>query len=124
MSKLWMGIVPDPEATRVLVTDGSGEILLKARLPHSPRHPRALATLCEALALWCARPVRAALAVDGPGAFCATHGWLETFDQLTDSALFEIDFVANPVAPGEYDERDGLGDFEDLRRLLRAAVAR
>jgi len=124
MNKLWMGIVPDPEATRVLVTDGSGLSLLKARLPHSPRHPRALATLCEALALWCGRPLRAALAVDGPGAFCATPGWLETFDQLTDSALFEIAFVANPVTPGEYDEHDGLGDFEDLRRLLRAAVAR
>lgn len=124
MSKVWMGIVPDPEATRLLVTDGSGTSLLKARLPHSPRHPRALATLCEALALWCGRPLHAALAVEGPGAFCATHGWLDTFDQLTDSALFEIDFVDNPVAPGEYDERDGLGDFEDLRRLLRRAVAR
>ena len=53
-----------------------------------------------------------------------TVRWLETFDQLTGSALFEIDFVANPVAPGEYDQRDGLGDFDDLRRLLRAAVAR
>jgi hypothetical protein len=124
MNRLWMGIVPDAEATRVLVTDGLGESLLKARLPHSPKHPRALATLCEALALWCACPVHAALAVDGPGAFCATHGWLETFERLTDSALFEIAFVANPVAPGEYDERDGLGDFDDLRRLLRAAVAR
>jgi hypothetical protein len=124
MSKLWMGVVPDPEATRVLATDGSGLSLLKARLPHSPRHPRALATLCEALALWCGRPLRAALAVDGPGAFCATPGWLETFDQLTDSALFEIAFVDNPVVPREYDERDGLGDFEDLRRLLRRAVAR
>jgi hypothetical protein len=124
MGKLWMGIVPDPEATRILVTNGSGTSLLKARLPHSPQHPRALATLCEALALWCARPIHAALAVDGPGAFCATHGWLETFDQLSHSPLFEIAFVENPVAPGEYDERDGLGDFDDLRRLLRAAVAR
>jgi len=124
MNKLWMGIVPDPEATRVLVTDGSGESLLEARLPHSPRHPRAVATLCEALALWCACPVHAALAVEGPGAFSATPGWLETFDQLTDSPLFQIDFVDNPQAPGEYDERDGLGDFDDLRRLVLRGVVR
>ena len=32
-----MPIVPDPEATRVLVTDGAGESLLEPRLPHSPR---------------------------------------------------------------------------------------
>jgi len=124
MSKLWVGIVPDPEATRVLVTDGAGASLLKARLPHSPRHPRALVTLCEALALWCARPVHAALAVDGPGAFCATPGWLATFDQLTASPLFAITFVEHARAPGEYDARDGLGDFDDLRRLLLRAIAR
>jgi len=39
MSKLWMGVVPDPEATRVLVTDGSGASLLKARLPHACSGP-------------------------------------------------------------------------------------
>ena len=125
MDKIWMGIAPDPEATRVLVSDGlAGHSLLKARLPHSPCHPRALATLCEALALWCGRPLHAALAADGPGAFCATRLWLDTFDCLTRSPLFEIEFLNDPYPPGEYDERDGLGDFHDLRQILRFWVKR
>lgn len=57
MRSLWMGIQPGLEMTRVVVRDGWEQTLLKARLPHSPQHPRALEALCEALALWCNRSV-------------------------------------------------------------------
>jgi hypothetical protein len=68
---LAMGVVPGPLATRVLVHDGPTP-LLKARLPHSPAHPRAVLALAEALTLWTGRPCRVAIAVVGRGAFCAT----------------------------------------------------
>src|SRR5262249_57724470 len=54
------------------VTGGTGTAALnacaklKARLPAEPRHPRAVETLCEAVALWCGRKVLAALAADNP----------------------------------------------------------
>jgi hypothetical protein len=44
----------------LLVTSESGD-LLKARLPLSPQHPRALVTLLEGLALWEGAPLRVAV---------------------------------------------------------------
>jgi len=124
MRALWMGIVPGPEVTRILVMDGAEQTLLKARLPQEPQHPRAIQTLCEAVALWCGRPVRAALAADGAGTWCATTPWLDSFDALTRSPLFQIDVVHRARPPKERDGLDDLGDFRDLRRLVLAEVAR
>ena len=64
MSSIWMGIAPGPTATRVLAMHGPSKTLLKARLRRDPSHPRAMATLLEAIALWQGMPVRAALAAD------------------------------------------------------------
>lgn len=124
MRHLWMGITPGPEMTRVLVQDGPAQTLLKARLPPSPRHPRAVLTLGEAVALWVGRPVRAAIAADGPGTFCATTPWLETFDQLTRNPLVAVDFVAYARPPRERDGLDDLGDFRAVRELILRAVTR
>ena len=123
MRPLWMGIVPGPIMTRVLLLDGP-DTLLQARLPHGPRHPRAVQTLAEALALWAARPLRVALAVDGPGAFCATTPWLDTFDALSRSLLVDIRCVAHDAVPGEPAPGEGLGEFGDIRALIRRTVAR
>ncbi len=109
MGPLWMGVTPGPLVTRVLVTNGAGRTLLTACLPHGPRHPRSIPTLCEALALWCGRPVHAALAVVGPDAFCATREWLETFDALTRSPLYEIELVETASPP-----RRGAGAPDDV----------
>jgi hypothetical protein len=57
---LWMGVRPGPDATRILVQEPQC-LVLKARLPDAPQHPRALETLAEGVALWCGRP----LYVDG-----------------------------------------------------------
>jgi hypothetical protein len=46
--------------TKLLVTE-LGNDLLKARLDPHPRHPRALMTLCEGLALWHGSPLRVAV---------------------------------------------------------------
>ena len=122
--RLWMGIMPGPEVTRILLTDGPSQTLLKARLPHSPQHPRAVQSLCEALALWCGKPVHAAIAADGPDAFCVTTPWLETFDVITrPNPLVRIEFVSRARPPRERDGLDGLGDFRDLRQLVIEEVA-
>jgi hypothetical protein len=118
MQQLWMAVTPGPRLTRVVVMNEAGKSVLKARLPHGPRHPQALQRLSAALALWCGVPVRVVLAVDGPEAFCITRRWFATFDQLTRRPLYAIEFVAALPPP------DDEARFADVRRMLRARMTR
>ncbi len=124
MSSIWVGIAPGPTATRVLAMHGATETILKARLRRDPSHPRALATLLEALALWQGMHVHAALAADDePTSYAASL----CRDPLTEHGidpLFTVDWV--PVA-GRRRRRPGIagmGRFHDLERLLIGEVAR
>jgi hypothetical protein len=115
---LAMGVVPGPLATRVLVHDGPTP-LLKARLPHSPHHPRAVLALAEALTLWTGRPCRVAIAVVGRGAFCATSRWLDTLETVTRPVTVTVACVRHDAVPPEPAPGVGLGTFADVRRVLR-----
>lgn len=53
---------------RLLVMSPHGDDLLKARLPVRTRHPRALLTLLEGVALWSGQPVRAVISAGAPRA--------------------------------------------------------
>jgi hypothetical protein len=55
------GISPGPRDTRVIAMAGPSDTILKARLSRQPSHPRALPTLLEAIALWQASDIHAAL---------------------------------------------------------------
>lgn len=118
-----MGVVPGPLATRVLVQDGA-TTLAKARLPHSPAHPRALLTLAEGLALWTGRPLRVAIAVVGRGAFCATTPWLDTLELVTRPPQVVVVAVRHDAVPADPAPGAGVGAFADVRRLLRRGAAR
>ena len=124
MRHIWMGISPGASDTRVMVMDGAGATLLKARLPQAPRHPRAIATLCEAVALWCGRPVRAALAVEGRAGWCASTHWLEALDEVTRTPLYEISFTHSARPPRDERGVEGLGDFRDVRQMMLFEVTR
>jgi hypothetical protein len=125
MRHIWMGVMPAAGTTRVLVMDGPNT-LLKARLPADPGNPRALGTLCEAMALWCERRVHVALGAGHPDAFCATTQWLETFDAVSgENLLYEVDWVRTLRRPRERRERiEGMGDFRDVRQLALFEVLR
>jgi hypothetical protein len=119
---LVMAIAPGSLTTRILVHDG--EIpLLKARLPHSPQHPRAALALAEALTLWTNRPCRVAVAAVGRGAFCATTRWLDALDWMTRPNAVSVVCVRHDAVPIE-PEAPVLGDFSDLRRMLWRRAAR
>lgn len=122
MRTIWMGISPGAGQVRVLAMDGPGRTLLKARLP-PPGHPRALATLCEAVALWCGRRVRAALAADAPETLCESGPWPAALS-VTDSPPFEIAVVVAARPPRERDCLDGMGDLRDVRQLVLFETAR
>lgn len=122
MESIWMGVAPGPHATRVIAMAGPSEVILKARLSKEPVHPRALATLLEAVALWQGQPVRAALSAAGAGSTSASKLYRETF--LDDGgALFSVVWVpAGAARPRQ--SLTGLGSFRDLERLVIEEVAR
>ncbi len=113
---LAMAIAPGSLTTRILVHDGPIP-LLKARLPHSPQHPRAALALAEALTLWTDRPCRVAVAAVGRGAFCATPHWLAALEWMTRPDAVSVVCVRHDAMPVE-PARHVFGDFADLRRML------
>ena len=123
MRSLWVGIDSRRHETRVLVTAGPMETVLKARLSPTVAHPRAVPTLLEALALWQGVPVRAALVVDAEDRSSTTRLQLDAWAGVAGAPLYELE-LAPRRRPRGRDRLDGLGEFHDLRQLLMFEVAR
>lgn len=121
---LWAAMAPTRAATRVIVTRGPQEAILKANLRTDPHHHRALATLLEALALWEGRPVRAALVADERTTTTGSSLFRDYALGIEDGPLFTLDVVWDRKRPRVRDGLGGLGDFRDLQRLIRAELAR
>ncbi|WP_394827956.1 hypothetical protein [Pendulispora albinea] len=124
MTDIWMGISPGPLTTRVLAMAGARETIVKANLRADPAHPRALATLLEAVALWQGQKVRAALcAKDRDGASDSTLYRAAFGDE--GGLLYSLDWLpALPPRRRRHRDLAGVGDFNDLRQLLLFEVAR
>jgi hypothetical protein len=123
MESIWMGIAPGPRTTRVIAMAGPSDTILKAQLARDPRHPRALATLLEAVALWQGQPVRAALCADAQGLSCDSNLCREAFSD-DGGALYSVVWVPASGSRKRRDRLHGLGRFQDLERLVIAEVAR
>ena len=103
---------------RLLVASPDGEDLLKARLPVRTRHPRALLTLLEGVALWSGEPLYVVIS-----ASAQRDDWLyseEWGDALwpPESPLVHFDFAIPRRARRTL---VGVGDFREVRRHLRLA---
>ena len=105
MDALWVGVDPHPNETRILAMAGPSETVLKARLRPHPQHPRAATTLLEALSLWQAAPVRAALCVDTSPPLFDTGSWTDALLVGGGAPLYEV----TPVARRRRRGRDHLG---------------
>jgi len=125
MESIWMAIAPNATSTRVLAMAGAQDTILKARLSRSPCHPRALASLLEAIALWQGVPIRAALCADVQPGGSDSSLFRETFTDLG-GPLYTLDWVPALEQGRRARRRDitGMGKFEDLRKLLIDEVAR
>lgn len=124
MDTIWMGIAPGPTSTRLLATEGPTDTLLKARLARSPSHPRAMATLLEAVALWQGRRVRAAICAVGTRHRFDSSLFHETFADAG-GPLYSLDWIPAPErARRAHRDLAGMGRFADLRNLLVSEVAR
>lgn len=123
MESIWMGIAPSSASTRVIAMTGPSDTILKAQLARDPKHPRALATLLEAVALWQGQPVRAALCADSRGLSCDSNLCREAF--LDDGgALYSVVWVPAGAHRRRRHRLHGLGSFLDLERLVISEVAR
>lgn len=123
MRSIWMGIAPGLTTTRVVAMAGPSETILKAQLSKDPVHPRALATLLEALALWEGQPVRAALCADAAGFSSDSNICREAFTD-DGGALYSLVWVPAGAHRRRKDRLHGLGSFQDLERLVLETVAR
>jgi hypothetical protein len=120
---IWTGISAGATETRVLAMAGPSTTILKARLSRDPSHPRALATLLEAIALWEGSRVRAALCADDEQISRDSSLYHAAFD--FGGPLYSVDWVPGLLARRRR-RRDvsGMGPFADLRQLLLFEVAR
>ena len=123
MESIWMGIAPRARGTRVIAMASPSDTILKANLGCEPKHPRALATLLEAVALWQGQPVRAALSADERVFSCDSNFCREAFLD-NGSALYSLVWVPAAERRRRRGHLHGLGDFRDLERLVISEVAR
>lgn len=102
---------------------GPDETILKAHLARDPKHPRAFATLLEAIALWQGQPVRAALCADSKGVSFDSNLYREAFSD-DGGALYSVVWIPAGAHRRRRPHLDGLGNFRDLERLVISEVAR
>lgn len=110
----------DSSGARILVTDGYGHDLVKARLPLHSEHPRAILTLLEGLALYCGHRLYVAVSV---AADVTKMPWSDPLgEQLypLDSALVRFELIELATRPRRL---RGMGRFHKLRRLRLLAVS-
>ncbi len=108
----WPTTVQIDQEVRLLVTDSRAPVeILRARLNRRPRHPRALATLLEGLALWSGEPITAAVSVAEPFDFFATVSSVVG----EESALVRHEWIG--LEQGPYRRIRELGDFRDVIRV-------
>jgi hypothetical protein len=96
----------------LLIEDEERGDLLKARLPHAPRHPRALLTLLEGAALWHGQPMRVVLSADDSSMPWVGSGLFGDELWPGESPLVTFHIAAH----GSRKRLSGLGDFRAVRR--------
>jgi hypothetical protein len=96
----------------LLVTSESGD-LLKARLPLSPRHPRALLTLLEGLALWDGTALRVVVSASGSSTDWLGSGLFgdELFPGESQLVQFDVERLDHRAQ-----RLRGVADFRPLRK--------
>jgi len=113
MSLLQVRLLPRGREVLMLGLGWDGEVVLKARLPSTPEHPRAVITVLEGLALWAGARLPVAL-----GVTARSSGSIEALlpqGPAWCSPLVDLHPVDLPRARRR--RLDGLGDFRALRQL-------
>lgn len=113
-------IVVSCREVKLLVTDGLGDEVLRARLPARPEHPRALLSLLEGVALWSGSPVTAAISVVGQARSFFDRDLFGGDWWPADSALVRLSYIDRRRAR----RLRGLGCFRDVLAVHGSGVVR
>lgn len=110
----WSGVLrQDALGVRLLIQDGTGHEVLRARLPSRCEHPRALLSLLEGLALYSGERLTVATSVaESVDRVSFNALFCEPFSPL-DSALVRFVFVS----AGRQRRIRGMGSFRELRAI-------
>ena len=116
MSQHTVTISASEKRTKILVTDGSDEVM-RALLPapFAVHHPRALQALLEGLALMLGHAVRVVVSaadLDGTSYF----GLTDDFGIRQNSVHYTVEII-EPKPRHRARRIPGVGDFRDLRQL-------
>ena len=110
----WTSVLKvSPYDVRLLITEPEAGDLVKARLPIAPRHPRALLTMLEGLALWRGHPLGVVISATD-----SSRGWLGSGlfgDELWPGESSLVRFEVGVRARREGRRLRGVGDFRALR---------
>jgi hypothetical protein len=115
-------IAPDHNQTRLLIQEGTAEILRARLAPPTQSHPRAASTLLEGLALWYQRPLSVVLCVDDT----LNSPSLDLCDALgfgRRTLHYDVGIAVRDRRPSRH-RIGGLGDFRELRRFAVGEVLR
>jgi hypothetical protein len=105
-------IKPTSDSTRLLLVCYQQTALKAVLPPASQVHPRAAPTLLEALSLWYQQPLFAVLCADEQGSSSAL-GLCDGFGHGSSTVHYEVE------VHDRHRRRRALGDFGDLRRVVR-----
>lgn len=120
---LWMSIEPGPAETRLQLCEPQERSVLRARLPVSPAHPRALISLLESLSLWYGTPLHAVVDADAQAIRRDPEKWAVLLGDAPELAV-HVHYVAVPQRRRTQRDRflSAMGDFSRAERLTSFAA--
>jgi hypothetical protein len=108
---------PSAARTRVLLTEGSDELLRAVLPPPSQmQHERAVIAFLESLALWVKAKLHVVLSVDAQEAGCCL-GLTDELGVGVRSLFFDVEVRDRRARRRRGQRIQGIGDFADLRQL-------
>lgn len=110
-------LIPSAARTRVLLTEGSDELLRAVLPPPSQlQHERAVVTFLESLALWVNDKLHVVLSVDVKEAGCCL-GLTDELGVGMRSLFFDVEVRDRGARRRRGHRIRGVGDFTDARQL-------
>lgn len=122
-SEIRLTIIPRQTETRILMTEGTDDLLIAKLAPVTEaRHRWAAPMLIEALSLWQSQPVRVVISADAEDYLYAL-GLGDGLGIGASNAHYAVDVVDTRERHRARRLR-GLGEFRDARRQLRLVWSR
>ena len=118
---LWMSIEPVGSETRLMLTTPAHGTALKARLPPTPSHGRAVITLLESIALWYGTPLRAVVDADASDVRRRPEQWAALLGDAPSVAV-NVEWVGVPARRRKDPFLASMGELSHARQLVRFAA--